>query len=139
MPEVCKFIAGNVIYTKMPQAVDMRRQHVRSFVRSCLHAFIQPLLPFVHPSVPHEATSIRSIIGRHTSHQHHTVSKSRYSTGNMHRGWDEERSTSDNNENNLAKMTILYYTRFTTTQDSLCLGKYTIGRKKKRKQWQTRN
>lgn len=43
----------------------------RSFVRSCLHAFIQPLLPFVHPSVPHEATSIRSIIGRHTSHQHH--------------------------------------------------------------------
>lgn len=110
----------------------------RSFVRSCLHAFIQPLLPFVHPSVPHEATSIRSIIGRHTSHQHHTVSKSRYSTGNMHRGWGEEWSTSDNNENNLAKMTILYYTRFTTTQDSLCLGKYTIGRKK-RKQWQTRN
>lgn len=100
----------------------------RSFFRSCLHAFIQQLLPFVHPSVPHEATSI---IGRHTSHQHHTVSKSRYSTGNMYRGWGEEWSTSDNNENNLAKMTILYYTRFTTTQDSLCLGKYTIGHKKK--------
>lgn len=134
MPEVCKFIAGNVIYTKMPQAVDMRRQHVRSFVLAFMHSFSRS----IHPSVPHEATSINSIIGRHTSHQHHTVSKSRYSTGNMHRGWGEEWSTSDNNENNFAKMTILYYTRFTTTQDSLCLGKYTIGRKK-RKQWQTRN